>query len=74
MGILGDDVPFDHARLRRHAEALGTELTVGPGNVWPKHRNISTISFLQNCVAKTVKASGRSYEPYRTASFAFGSG
>ena len=38
---VGDDVRFDRARLRRHAEALGVELTVGPGNVWPKNCNIS---------------------------------
>jgi D-psicose/D-tagatose/L-ribulose 3-epimerase len=38
---VGDDVQFDRALLRRHAEALGIELTVGPGNVWPKNCNIS---------------------------------
>ena len=27
---LGDDVQFDHQRLRRHAERLGIEFTVGP--------------------------------------------
>jgi D-psicose/D-tagatose/L-ribulose 3-epimerase len=37
----GDDVQFDRPRLRRHAEALGVELTVGPGNVWPMECNIS---------------------------------
>lgn len=38
---LGDDVQFDRARLRRHAESLGLELTVGPGNAWPMECNIS---------------------------------
>jgi D-psicose/D-tagatose/L-ribulose 3-epimerase len=39
---LGDDVQFDQARLRRRAEALGIELTVGPGNLWPQNCNISS--------------------------------
>lgn len=38
---IGDDVRFECARLRRHAEALGIELTVGPGNLWPQDCNIS---------------------------------
>ncbi len=38
---LGDDVRFDRARLRRHAESLGLELTVGPGNLWPEECNLS---------------------------------
>lgn len=38
---LGDDVSFDRVRLRRHADALGVELTVGPGNAWPNNCNIS---------------------------------
>jgi len=38
---LGDDVSFDRAGLRRHSEALGIELTVGPGNQWPEDCNIS---------------------------------
>ena len=38
---LGDDVRFDRGRLRRHAESLGIELTVGPGNLWPQDCNIS---------------------------------
>ena len=38
---LGDDVQFDRARVRRHAQALGLELSVGPGNVWPDQCNIS---------------------------------
>jgi len=38
---LGDDVQFDRERLRRHAEALAIELTVGPGNLWPEDCNIS---------------------------------
>lgn len=39
---LGDDVAFDHGRTRRHAESLGIELTVGPGNAWPMECNISS--------------------------------
>jgi D-psicose/D-tagatose/L-ribulose 3-epimerase len=38
---LGDDVDFDRRLLKRQAEALGIELTVGPGNVWPEECNIS---------------------------------
>jgi D-psicose/D-tagatose/L-ribulose 3-epimerase len=38
---LGDDVIFNPERLRHHAEGLGIELTVGPGNVWPDNCNIS---------------------------------
>jgi D-psicose/D-tagatose/L-ribulose 3-epimerase len=38
---LGDDVRFSRACLRRHAESLGIELTVGPGNLWPEDCNIS---------------------------------
>ena len=38
---LGDDVSFDRARLCRHAKEIGMELTVGPGNDWPKNCNIS---------------------------------
>jgi len=38
---LGDDVQFDRALVRRHAESLGIELTVGPGNLWPDDCNIS---------------------------------
>ncbi len=38
---LGDDVKFNSGLLRRHAENLGMELTVGPGNAWPKNCNIS---------------------------------
>ena len=38
---LGDDVSFDYRRLRLHAEALGIELTIGPGNVWPMECDIS---------------------------------
>ena len=38
---LGDDVHFDRRRLRRHAESIGMELTVGPGNAWPAECNIS---------------------------------
>lgn len=38
---LGDDVKFNRKPLRKHAESLGIELTVGPGNVWPDNCNIS---------------------------------
>jgi D-psicose/D-tagatose/L-ribulose 3-epimerase len=38
---LGDDVRFDRARLQRHSKALGIELTVGPGNLWPENCDIS---------------------------------
>jgi len=38
---LGDDVGFDRARMRRHAESLGIELTVGQGNLWPEDCNLS---------------------------------
>lgn len=38
---LGDDVKFDRRLLKRQAEALGIELTVGPGNLWPEACNIS---------------------------------
>ncbi|MCX6922494.1 MAG: sugar phosphate isomerase/epimerase [Verrucomicrobia bacterium] len=38
---LGDDVQFDRARVCRHAQTLGLELSVGPGNVWPDQCNIS---------------------------------
>ncbi len=39
---VGDDVAFDRRLLRGHAEALGIELSVGPGNVWPADCNISS--------------------------------
>jgi len=39
---LGDDVAFDRECTRRHAESLGIELTVGPGNQWPMECNISS--------------------------------
>jgi hypothetical protein len=38
---LGDDVQFDRRRLRKKAEMLGVELTVGPGNLWPMNCDIS---------------------------------
>ncbi len=38
---LGDDVRFDCRRLRRHAAALGLELSIGPGNAWPMECDIS---------------------------------
>ena len=39
---LGDDVQFDRQRVRRQAESLGIELTVGPGNRWPEDCNLSS--------------------------------
>jgi D-psicose/D-tagatose/L-ribulose 3-epimerase len=39
---LGDDVSFDAERLRLHAQALGIELTVGPGNEWPDACDLSS--------------------------------
>jgi D-psicose/D-tagatose/L-ribulose 3-epimerase len=39
---LGDDVAFDYTAMGRHAHSLGIELTVGPGNSWPAHCNISS--------------------------------
>lgn len=38
---LGDDVSFDPRPVRLEAASLGLELTVGPGNVWPMHCDIS---------------------------------
>lgn len=38
---LGDDVEFDRPRVRRRAESLGIELSVGPGNHWPEDCNLS---------------------------------
>lgn len=38
---LGDDVTFDCGRLRRHAEELAMELSIGPGNNWPMDCDIS---------------------------------
>ena len=38
---LGDDVSFTYQRLRRHAEELSLELSIGPGNAWPMVCDIS---------------------------------
>ncbi len=38
---LGDDVSFNPVPVRKRAEQLGLELTVGPGNVWPMECDIS---------------------------------
>jgi D-psicose/D-tagatose/L-ribulose 3-epimerase len=38
---LGDEVRFDARCLRRHADALGIELSIGPGNDWPMDCDIS---------------------------------
>jgi D-psicose/D-tagatose/L-ribulose 3-epimerase len=32
---VGDDVVFSNAQVRRQAEAVGLELTLGPGGAWP---------------------------------------
>ena len=39
---IGDDVVFDPARTRRHAEQLGIELTISPGAEWPLACDISS--------------------------------
>lgn len=39
---LGDDVLFDAAALKKGAEDLRMELTVGPGNVWPMECDVSS--------------------------------
>ena len=38
---MGDDAKFDRGRVRRHAQALGLELSIGPGNLWPEDCNIA---------------------------------
>ncbi len=38
---LGDDVSFNPVPVKRRAEQLGLELTVGPGNLWPMECDIS---------------------------------
>lgn len=39
---VGDDIRFAPAPVRKRAEALGLELTVGPGNTWPLECDISS--------------------------------
>ena len=39
---LGDDVHFDLESTGKAAAALGIELTVGPGNLWPQEYDISS--------------------------------
>ena len=39
---LGDDVEFNPEPVRRRAEELGLELSVGPGNSWPMECDISS--------------------------------
>ncbi len=39
---VGDDVFFSPALTRRRAQALGLELTVGPGGRWPMECNLSS--------------------------------
>jgi D-psicose/D-tagatose/L-ribulose 3-epimerase len=41
---LGDDITFDPLPVRKRADDLGLELTVGPGNVWPMECDISSES------------------------------
>ncbi|MEI7525543.1 MAG: sugar phosphate isomerase/epimerase family protein [Mariniphaga sp.] len=38
---LGDDISFNPVPVKRRAEQLGLELTVGPGNLWPMECDIS---------------------------------
>jgi D-psicose/D-tagatose/L-ribulose 3-epimerase len=38
---VGDDVAFDAARARRRAEALGLQLIVSPGALWPRQHDLS---------------------------------
>ena len=38
---LGDDISFNPIPVRRRAEQIGLELTVGPGNLWPMECDIS---------------------------------
>ena len=38
---VGDDVPFTPALTRRRAEALGLELAIGPGALWPPECDLS---------------------------------
>ena len=38
---MGDDVPFTPALTRRRAEALGLELAIGPGALWPPECDLS---------------------------------
>jgi D-psicose/D-tagatose/L-ribulose 3-epimerase len=39
---LGDDVDFDLKATGKAAASLGIELTAGPGNLWPRDRDISS--------------------------------
>ncbi len=39
---LGDDIEFNPIPVRRKAEELGIELTIGPGNFWPMECDISS--------------------------------
>ena len=41
---VGDDVPFTAALTRRRAEALGLDLTIGPGGAWPLACDLSSDS------------------------------
>ena len=41
---LGDDISFDPVPVRKRAEELGLELSVGPGNIWPMECDISSES------------------------------
>ena len=39
---VGDDVHFDCAAMRRHAESLGLELAISPGGEWPLTGDLSS--------------------------------
>lgn len=41
---LGDDIAFNPIPVRKRAQELGLELTVGPGNIWPMECDISSES------------------------------
>jgi D-psicose/D-tagatose/L-ribulose 3-epimerase len=41
---LGDDIAFNPIPVRKRAEEIGLELTVGPGNIWPMECDISSES------------------------------
>src|SRR5919202_6246677 len=44
---VGDDVVFDAAHLRHHAEALGLGLLISPGGRWPLACDLSSASVVE---------------------------
>lgn len=44
---LGDDVSFKPIPVRKRAEELGLELSIGPGNLWPMECDISSESMVE---------------------------